>query len=542
MRCRADAVTASGVRLSPRHACVLPKRCACAGLQGCGINTESAATGDTFELPFHVFSRSMPAQHASYRKTIVVVDPCQPGETYCADSGLKCDGTPCPLRKQLEAEGQLRPQDPPRVVVADSVNATFARGWLLVDTVCGDPLLFNIEPCVLGAQRAAARPCSLRVIMDDRFTAGPTVLEHVFAGPCDFGRLLSEDDGGCVTCSGASIRDGRCEPSQQYVRLYVMDPSGAAAPPFDVLVRVRARRAEVTGALSGTVAQAQGQRVSAVDAAAAIQRATTRALAALAAADAACVGADVAFGSRLSGVRSQAATSGAALSQDVTATATISLGADDSDGVQQAQLLGCLDAVLRSPAALQAALLAPPASEHTYVTHLAFQPSQNATASACATSAPSERMAKWSEAAVAEAGAYLRLITAELVRRHHHACFCSGGMLDYRPPARPDGLVWPRCMTTKAAHAVFGAFQERPAAQPLQVRRSMHATCGVRQQRVGPSRRPAGLRGHRRFGIAERSRGRPRLCGRRPRSARRELHSQQPLSRLARRGRSRHAG
>lgn len=392
-----------------------------AGLRGCGINTEKAAIGDTFQLAFHVFSRAMPAQHASYSKTIVVVDPCQPGETYCPDSDLKCDGTPCTLRRQLEAEGQLRPLAAPQLVVADTEGTQLLDTTLVLNTTCGDPLLFNLQPCVLGEDAAETRPCSLRVVTDERFAARPTVARTVFAGACDLASLLRGEDGACVTCTAADIQAGDCEPSTQYVRISATDPSGAATQALDFVVRVRAKRAQAPGQLAAIVAQPS----NAADAIVAVQRTTSRALTALAADEAACAGSAVYFGSTVADVRSSVAASadaGSVPGLNMTATATISLASEEGDPAQQEQLLRCLDAVLSSPHALQSAAQAVQALEtlagEARVTQLAFQPANTATLSQCPSVAADDRMRAWAQAAVEQAAAHARVIAAELVRYH----------------------------------------------------------------------------------------------------------------------------
>jgi hypothetical protein len=47
------------------------------------VNT-AATVGSIFEVSFWVFDQQSPARNATAVRTVVIVEPCDPGRTYCA--------------------------------------------------------------------------------------------------------------------------------------------------------------------------------------------------------------------------------------------------------------------------------------------------------------------------------------------------------------------------------------------------------------------------------------------------------------------------
>jgi hypothetical protein len=90
------------------------------GVSGCGIDTVSAPVGTVFALAFTVSDLSFPPITSEALRRIVVVSPCEQGQTYCpalaqptlATSEFACGTTDCMSRSAIIS---LQPVKPPLV-------------------------------------------------------------------------------------------------------------------------------------------------------------------------------------------------------------------------------------------------------------------------------------------------------------------------------------------------------------------------------------------------------------------------------------------
>ena len=114
------------------------------GLAGCGVDTEEAPIGTSFNVSFTVFDSSRPAASASIIRTVTVVYPCPTSEIYCPDRAVQCAETPCSLRDEaVEPAAEYRPPELAvtlSTVPRDSVQLVQAPGTIRSLTswaVCG---------------------------------------------------------------------------------------------------------------------------------------------------------------------------------------------------------------------------------------------------------------------------------------------------------------------------------------------------------------------------------------------------------------------
>jgi hypothetical protein len=90
------------------------------GLSGCGIDTVNAPVGTVFVLAFTVSDYSFPPATSEVLRRIIVVSPCDQGQTYCPDLAkpvrpigqFACGTTDCISRAAILA---LQPIQPPVV-------------------------------------------------------------------------------------------------------------------------------------------------------------------------------------------------------------------------------------------------------------------------------------------------------------------------------------------------------------------------------------------------------------------------------------------
>jgi hypothetical protein len=79
------------------------------GLSGCGIDTVNAPVGTVFNLKFTVSDLSFPPAISEVQRRIVVVSPCEQGQTYCpalaqpapAKGEFACGTTDCTSRAAI---------------------------------------------------------------------------------------------------------------------------------------------------------------------------------------------------------------------------------------------------------------------------------------------------------------------------------------------------------------------------------------------------------------------------------------------------------
>lgn len=72
------------------------------GLSGCGIDTQHAQLGATFEVAFVVFNEGRPALHSEVTRRLRVVSPC-PAQVFCPSLTPQCGSTSCAARGALVA-------------------------------------------------------------------------------------------------------------------------------------------------------------------------------------------------------------------------------------------------------------------------------------------------------------------------------------------------------------------------------------------------------------------------------------------------------
>jgi hypothetical protein len=73
------------------------------GIQGCGIDTESAEPGTEYHLQFVVWDRNVPPMMATVERVIRVLSPCSPPEAYCSGIGTVQCYTPVNAQTDSDA-------------------------------------------------------------------------------------------------------------------------------------------------------------------------------------------------------------------------------------------------------------------------------------------------------------------------------------------------------------------------------------------------------------------------------------------------------
>lgn len=211
------------------------------GLQGCGIDTENAHLGTSFNVSFVVFDSHRPAASASIFRTITVISPCSGTEIYCPDRAVQCASVPCALRDHIDDPQVL---DPPEITLqlepisGDSHELSMSPGGLRRLTmwaVCGKaPPVDFTSVCGAGnhddvahLSRNAWRHCGpenneICALAVRSSTQDPLVAL--------FRRDLSAcgiDGSTCeLLCSIGSIASGHCPPSSQYFTMHTFHEGG----------------------------------------------------------------------------------------------------------------------------------------------------------------------------------------------------------------------------------------------------------------------------------------------------------------------------
>ena len=211
------------------------------GLAGCGVDTEQAPIGTSFNLSFTVFDSSRPSASASILRTVTVISPCPASEVYCPDRAVECAATPCDLREEvLEAEPQYAPPElilDSSAVPYDALQFSEVPGAVRevqVWAVCGErPVLDFTNVCGAANQadlrrtegmecRTRNAECVLRALPSTSSDPEPVVaLVRRDESACD-------DDARCeVQCSLDAITTGRCPPSRQAFTMHAFHESGS---------------------------------------------------------------------------------------------------------------------------------------------------------------------------------------------------------------------------------------------------------------------------------------------------------------------------
>jgi hypothetical protein len=152
----ADATDSSGVDLTAAVLVCPPAEClsigcpghqfATKGVRGC-LDT-AAPVGTIFEVAFWVFDQQSPARNATATRTVVVVEPCAPGLTYC-DVDSKCGVAACAVRETIQPRRRRRRGGsassdviPPNLTLAvDELTLDYLTASPIALTACADGAL-----------------------------------------------------------------------------------------------------------------------------------------------------------------------------------------------------------------------------------------------------------------------------------------------------------------------------------------------------------------------------------------------------------------
>jgi hypothetical protein len=201
------------------------------GLAGCGIDTQNAPVGTTFEVVFTVFDLGRPAASASLVRVISIVSPCKSTETYCPSSPVACATSPCSLRQVL-APSQL-PDAPANIIAnismapansarlkaaADSGTGTDLLETVQLWGVCGRPfpVAFSEVCGAAPAHDVQGDACSV----DDRLCIisveaqpGIAVVDADVVLVKEACSSERRNGWGCESCSLKALSTGQCAPS-----------------------------------------------------------------------------------------------------------------------------------------------------------------------------------------------------------------------------------------------------------------------------------------------------------------------------------------
>ena len=197
-----------------------------AGLQGCDIATATSRVGTSFNLTFIVFDSHMPAALASLTKSITVISPCSPTQTFCPGSAPVCGAGPCSLRGASAAvtsptpvatanftnlpEGSVAPSDGSSGSAGSSgsgsgsIDGTGAQvPSARVRAVCGCQPPALLYAC---SHTDAAPGCIVRA--DN--TSSVLVQQDIASCP-----LSAQKAGTCAACPLSALARGSCGASEQ---------------------------------------------------------------------------------------------------------------------------------------------------------------------------------------------------------------------------------------------------------------------------------------------------------------------------------------
>lgn len=263
------------------------------GIQGCGVDTATAAVGTLITFDIVVMDLSVPPVITRVTRVIRVVSPCAASEIYCPDlpARLTCGTTACPARAAASASDPAAAHPPslaftaavPSTLISplealnsssrfpqsllDSLAAARVDNVVQMTVACGTPTPLALTGCPAPASadtcmveaRQAGAPMS-----GWKFTVAP-----VIDPACTSARMQL---GECAACTAQAVHIGGCLPGTYAFVLTATAPGGArAAAPVAALVSVRASIAvgDVTVQLRVAVQQAPGQPAGSLEAAAA---------------------------------------------------------------------------------------------------------------------------------------------------------------------------------------------------------------------------------------------------------------------------------
>ena len=174
-----------------------------AGLQGCGIQSQTALPGASFNLTFMVFDNSMPAASATFTKTISIISPCAPGKVFCRGMAPLCGEGPCSLRQRADSAAPAEPEFAIDISQLPAGSARYTPDGVEVMAVCGAPLPVVLPVC---RQADSALGCLARA-------APRTAVLQQRVRACS---LQDAESGNCTLCSAAALRRRMCSASEQH--------------------------------------------------------------------------------------------------------------------------------------------------------------------------------------------------------------------------------------------------------------------------------------------------------------------------------------
>lgn len=214
------------------------------GLAGCGVSTENAPIGTSFNISYTIFDSHRPAASASLLRTIIVMSPCASSETYCPDRAVKCAATPCGLRDAIDEPEEV--YVPPEIVVdlsgipSDSAQLVEAPGTipgLTVSTICGEAPPLDFTNVCGAANQGDLQESSWHQCSERAGECALSALQHTASDPDPLVARIKRHNRGCqsgdascdVECSLAAVATGRCSPSRQSFSMHAFHATGSAS-------------------------------------------------------------------------------------------------------------------------------------------------------------------------------------------------------------------------------------------------------------------------------------------------------------------------
>jgi len=104
--------------------------------------------GSIFEVAFWVFDQQSPARNATVSRTVAIVEPCDPGLTYCAvDQG--CGLAACSIRESIRSSVRVDLTPP---------TLNLSTHHLTLDYLAASPV--SLSACASGACASDSHPAT----------------------------------------------------------------------------------------------------------------------------------------------------------------------------------------------------------------------------------------------------------------------------------------------------------------------------------------------------------------------------------------------
>ena len=222
-------------------------------MQGCIVDTSTAAVGSVFTVPFVVYDRGTPAETARVNRTVRVVSPCPSGYVFCPLAQQVCGSSSCATRAALDATNG--PDTPvsyyypqyQQGVLSSEVTNTSGLPVLSMAVPCGVAPPVPLAFCYSNSSR-----CAVHLGNSSAVPAG-----------IDLRSRLELDDNAAVVCSAADINAGSCSGGTHTFRYQAFEQSRNASSAAAVKAQVGDRLASAT--LRATVSLQASSVLNATD-------------------------------------------------------------------------------------------------------------------------------------------------------------------------------------------------------------------------------------------------------------------------------------